>query len=75
MGNGVAYWAVGAMIKPDCQVMLDPYISGVFMQCVARERQYSDSAQACHRRFTGGVVLTVLPELSICSLRLLTRTY
>ena len=45
MGNGVAYGAVrmSAIIKSDYQVMLDPYISGVFMQCVTRERQYSES--------------------------------
>lgn len=45
MGNGVAYWAVktNAIIKSDCQVMLDPYISGVFMQCVTSERQYSET--------------------------------
>lgn len=52
MGNGVSYWAVktSATIKSDCQVMLDHYISGVFMQRVTRERQYSETQ---HRHATG----------------------
>jgi len=51
MGNGVACSVkINAIIKSDCQMMLDPYISGVFMQCVTRERQYSETQ---HRHVTG----------------------
>lgn len=47
MGNDVAYGAVkvNAIIKSDCQVMLDPYINGVFMWCVTREKLYSETVR------------------------------
>ena len=47
MENDVAYWAVkvNAIIKSDCQVMLDPYINGVFMWCVTREELYSETVR------------------------------
>lgn len=36
-------WSVkmSAMIKSDCQAMLDPSTSGAFLQCVTRDSQYS----------------------------------
>ena len=53
MGSGVACWAVrmSAIMKSDCQLLLSLYISGVFMQCVTRERQYSET----QRRHVTGV--------------------